>query len=163
MGVRDLGILGFGDFGWTSDINDAGQVVVNSSTRTGERHAFITGPDGVGVRDIGTLGPYLNYFTWAEGMSDAGQVVGMASTNVGTGPFVEEGLHAFITGPNGQGMTDLNSLINVPDGVVLVDATNINNNGQLVAVGVVPEPEMYAMLLLGLGLIGFLAHGRTAA
>jgi hypothetical protein len=35
--------------------------------------------------------------------------------------------------------------------------------GQLAAVGSIPEPEMYAMLLLGLGLIGFLARGRATA
>ena len=30
--------------------------------------------------------------------------------------------HAFITGPNGVGMTDLNSLVSQPGGVVLTEA-----------------------------------------
>src|SRR4051812_28542748 len=37
-------------------INDAGQVVGNSSTPDGQYHAFITGSDGTGIRKIGTLG-----------------------------------------------------------------------------------------------------------
>ena len=61
-------------------------------------------------------------------------------------------------------MTDLASVVKPPAGFTYVSATAINNHGQLAAVGgVVPEPEMYAMLLLGLGLIGFLARGRATA
>ena len=73
--------------------------------------------------------------------------------------------HAFITGPDGVGMTDLGSVVNPPTGFTYFSGADaINNHGQLVAVGaVVPEPEMYAMLLSGLGLIGFLARGRATA
>jgi len=53
-------------------------------------------------------------------------------------------------------MTDLGSVVNLPPGFTSFSATAINNNGQLVAVAsVVSEPKMYAMLILGLGLIGF--------
>jgi hypothetical protein len=43
-----------------------------------------------------------------------------------------------------------------------ITRSSINNHGQLAAVGaaVVPEPEIYAMLLSSLGLIGFLARRR---
>ena len=37
-------------------INDAGQVVGSSITAAGAQHAFITGPNGVGMTDLGTLG-----------------------------------------------------------------------------------------------------------
>jgi probable HAF family extracellular repeat protein len=126
-------------------------------------HAFITGPNSLGERDIGTLNAALNYFTWAEGINDTGQVVGMAETDVGKGTFFEEGRHAFITGPNGDGMTDLNSLVNVPDGVVLINAIDINNKRQVIATGVVsevPELETYALMLTGSALIGLMARRK---
>ena len=71
--------------------------------------------------------------------------------------------HAFITGPNGVGMTDLNSLVSLPGGVVLTEATGINNHGQVAVIGNIPEPETYAMLLAGLGLLGFIARRRKTA
>ncbi|SFU39050.1 hypothetical protein [Nitrosospira multiformis] len=48
--VTDIGSL-FGGSTVATGINDAGQVVGYSSSR-----AFITGPDGVGMRDLATLG-----------------------------------------------------------------------------------------------------------
>ena len=70
--------------------------------------------------------------------------------------------HAFITGPNGIGMTDLNSFVTLSDGAFLYDARGINDNGQIVAEGSdgfaylldpVPEPKAYLLLLLGLGIM----------
>ncbi|PTR13654.1 MULTISPECIES: PEP-CTERM sorting domain-containing protein [unclassified Nitrosospira] len=71
--------------------------------------------------------------------------------------------HAFVTGPNGAGMTDLNSLVSLPANVVLTAATAINNHGQVVVnASIVPEPETYALMLAGLGLIGFLTRRKNA-
>jgi probable HAF family extracellular repeat protein len=63
-------------------INDAGQVVGRSGTAGGPWHAFITGPDGMGMRDLGDLG---GGYSRAFGINHAGQVVGESET-AGGGP-----------------------------------------------------------------------------
>jgi probable HAF family extracellular repeat protein len=108
------------------------------------------------MTDLGTLG---GDFSYPFGINDAGQVVGESDTATGT--FSP---HAFITGPNGVGMTDLNSSVSLPGGVFLTEARGINNLGQVAAIGSpVPEPETYAMLLAGLSLLGFAARRRKTA
>jgi PEP-CTERM motif len=57
---------------------------------------------------------------------------------------------------------DLNSLVDLPD-VVLYEATGINNAGQVVASGlafIIPEPDVYALFLAGLALVGFIARRK---
>lgn len=124
----------------------------------GNTHAFITGPNGVGMTDLGALG---GNYSAAEGINASGQVVG-ESTIAGQ----NRTLHAFITGPNGAGMIDLNSLVHLPDGVVLTNAIAVNNIGQVIAdasvsiVPEVPEPESYALMLVGLALIGVIMRRK---
>jgi probable HAF family extracellular repeat protein len=153
--VTTPGTLG-GDYSRAYGINDMGQVVGQAATAIyGQYHAFITGPDGAGMTDLGTLGGAESR---AFGINDMGQVVGYSYTGGQT--------HAFITGPDGVGMTDLGSVVNLPTNFTDFSANAINNHGQLAVEGrvvVIPEPEIYAMLLSGLGLIGFLARGRAIA
>ena len=45
-------------------------------------------------------------------------------------------------------------------GFVLSEAMGINNAGQVIAIGkdLLPEPEVYALFLAGLALVGFIAR-----
>ena len=97
-GVTDLGNLGGNGVGL--DLNDAGQVTGASSALSGAfNHAFLTGPGGVGMVDLGTLG---GSFSQGTAVNSSGQVTGLSYT-FGDGPT-----HAFFYS-NG-GMTDLGTL-----------------------------------------------------
>ncbi|SFH44423.1 PEP-CTERM protein-sorting domain-containing protein [Nitrosospira sp. Nsp14] len=50
----------------------------------------------------------------------------------------------------------------LPEGVILTSPGDINNNGQVIAVGTVPEPETYALMLAGLGLVRLMARRKKA-
>jgi probable HAF family extracellular repeat protein len=91
----DLGTLG-GAYSNAYGINDAGQIVGNAYTASGQNHAFLYS-DG-NMTDLGTLGgAYSN----AYGINDAGQIVGMAYTASGQN-------HAFLYSDGN--MTDLGTL-----------------------------------------------------
>jgi probable HAF family extracellular repeat protein len=153
QGWTELGTLG-GHYSYARGINDAGQVVGESGTTVVEgppSHAFITGPDGVGMTDLGSLG---GDYSVATGINDAGQVIGIFHTAAGE-------QHAFITGPDGVGMTDLHSLVELPAGFILYSVDDINNEGQVIVTGTIPEPQSYALMLAGLILLGFVTRRKN--
>lgn len=150
--LLDTGAGEHADYSSASGINNHGQVVGTSSAgySGSEQHAFTTGPNGTELVDLGTLGGNYSY---ANDINDAGQIVGSSDTEAGQ-------RHAFITSLDGTGMTDLNSLVELPDGLILQNAVVINNQGQILA-HAIPEPEIYALLLVGLSLVGFLVRQKS--
>jgi probable HAF family extracellular repeat protein len=109
---------------------------------------------------------WWGHLTWLKVISmpsspinDAGQVVGVSYTAAGG--------HAFITGPDAVGMTDLNSLVHLPGGLVMTQAVAINNSGQVLVsaeiLPVIPETESYALMLVGLVLTGVMVRHKQKA
>jgi probable HAF family extracellular repeat protein len=161
----DLGAAG-GLYSVANAINDAGNVVGYSLNTNGNEHAILW--SGTTSTILGTLG---GTESGAFAINNTGQVVGYAST--GNGAF-----HATLW--TGTTATDLNSFLDassVSAGWVVIRAYGVNDNGWIVGdanntitgethgfllstVASVPEPETYAMMLAGLGLVGFMARGR---
>ena len=119
--------------------------------------------------DLGTLGGRSSI---AYAINATGEVVGSSAIAGG------EGEHAALW--TGTTVIDLNSFLDastVSAGWVLTWARGINDKGWIVGnvhnsisdvnhaflLTPVPEPETYAMLLAGLGLLGFMARRRKTA
>jgi probable HAF family extracellular repeat protein len=176
--MTELDDLG-GGTSYATGINNSGQVVGWADAAVGYQ-AFVTDTNGTGITNLGTLGGDESK---AVSINDFGQVIGHASAASGDD-------HAFIYS-NG-GMTDLSLLdVVVSAEWTYINLIDINNNGQILGYGYlnngeretfllsftpdtvftpqpifipsIPEPETYAMLLAGLGLIGFMARRRKKA
>jgi probable HAF family extracellular repeat protein len=155
-GIRDIGP------GTASDINAVGQVVGGSS----DRQAFLWTAVG-GMQDLGVL-PGADATSAARAINDIGQVVGVAQTTTGSRAFLWTAT---------DGIQDLNALIDPLDplkaAIFLQSAQDINNAGQIVGAGFidgkahavlltpVPEPETWALLIVGLGLIRLFVRRRA--
>ena len=158
----DLGTLG----GLTSeawDINSKGQIVGFAYKNYSDHHAFLLNPDEP-MKDLGTLGGTIS---WAFGINDSCEIVGYAQTKDGIN-------HAFLANSEGV-MEDLNNLVdNLPSGISLIVARDINNDGWIVGsdsrnhafllipvpagATVVPLPS--AVILLGSGLVRLVIYKR---
>ena len=110
--LTDLGTLG-GTFGVAAAINGRGQIIGDSTTASGEGHAFLW--QGGKMTDLGTLGETS---TSAAAINDGGQVVGTSLTAAGS-------FHAFLW-ERGK-MMDLGTLGGASSG-----ASAINQRGQVV-------------------------------
>jgi len=159
-----------GTSSWANGINNSGQVVATSYTPgKSDMHAFVTGPNGVGITDLGTLGGN----TASVDINESGQIIGWSQITDGS-------YHAFLYS-DGE-MLDLSLLPAILNaGWTNLNVTAINDLGQIVGSGnlhgaqqafllspflipefpiPVPEPQTYAMLLAGLGLLGFMVQRR---
>ncbi|HEX8613315.1 MAG TPA: DUF3466 family protein [Telluria sp.] len=154
--MTDLGTLG-GSYSAAADVNDAGLVVGNAWVQ-GSEHAFLYARGK--MTDLGTLGGRRSF---ANAVNQGGQVVGRSDTpgDTGSAAFLYEG----------AALVDLNTLIDPTLGYTVHNATGINDSGQIAAYGCrlegsecgglllqpspAPEPGTWAMLLAGLGLLGW--------
>ena len=146
-GMQDLGTLG-GLSSVAYSINNNGQVVGYSSPASGNYHAFIW-QKGSGMQDLGTLPagstPYnsYNYKSSASGINNKGQVVGDSYSSVGGAS------HAFLYNSSGQ-MQDLNNLV-APSQWTILNATGINDFGQIASWGTPSYGQYHAVLLTPVG------------
>lgn len=106
-------------------INASGQIA--GYTSIGVFQAFITGPHGVGFRELANLPGAQG--TILVGLNAHGQAVGYEELP-GSEPS-----RAVVTDETGETLTLLDSLVKLPGQVSLLNATAINDQGQIVANG----------------------------
>jgi probable HAF family extracellular repeat protein len=133
--MRDLGTLG-GSFGMAEAVNDAGEVV-GASTNAGDLavHAFFW-KQGV-MTDLGTVGG-LGCSSDAHSVNSKGQAVG--------GSFACGITHALLW-QDGH-IIDLNAFVPPGSGLLLTDGNFINDAGQIVVVGLLPNGDTHSVVLL---------------
>lgn len=171
--VNDIGAPPAGDSA-IYGLNDYGLAVggIPTSSLPHGSHAFLY--DHGTITDLGLLDP-LEDDSIALDINNHGQIVGRAAVSIDPDHY---GYHGFIW--TGSGLVDLNTLIDPTSGWVITDASGINDASQIAAtacyggvtgdcravrldlVPAVPEPGSWAMLGLGLGLVGALRHIRPA-
>nr|WP_290659751.1 PEP-CTERM sorting domain-containing protein [Aquabacterium sp.] len=168
-GISHIGGLS-GNISSATAVNASGQVVgyTNGFTATMEippnvlgTRAFVTGPNGVGMTDLGAL--MGGVFSSAFAINSLGQVAG--SFSVGSES------HGFVTALNGLDYLDVNSLVAPIAGLYFTRVVGLNDVGQLLVtasnsrsylLSAVPEAGTNALMGLGLVLMGVVVARRKA-
>jgi probable HAF family extracellular repeat protein len=141
--VTDLGTLG-GAYSYAYGINSSGKVVGESTTSTGETHAFLF--DGT-MHDLGTI---AGTYSSANGISDNGLIAGQGSSSVVNGIFgpTNGPTHAFLYD---GAMHDLGAP-NGPGNYSYGEA--VNNAGQVAVLSGSQQGFLYDGILHPLGTLG---------
>jgi probable HAF family extracellular repeat protein len=138
--MTDLGGLGAAqEDSEARGINDAGEVVGWSYTGR-VTNAFLD--SGGHMYNLGTLGGGNSE---AFAINAAGQVVGVTATSNGANPHAFVWTPATANGTTGT-MIDLNALTGSTS-VTLIEATGINDRGQIVGYGTINKGPTHALLL----------------
>lgn len=146
-------------------INDKGQVIMTVDVGDPNARKSYMYANGIAT-DLGSLGDGSVY---ATGINSAGTVVGSAGAF--SWPYMTSG---FIW--QDGAMVNLNSLIDPSLGWTITEAYDINDRNQIAVYGcnlggdcqallltAVPEPETYALLFGGLGLVSWAVRRRQRA
>lgn len=168
--------LGGGGTGSAYDINSVGKIVGTiepySLSHPVDRRATLW--DGGSVTTLGSL--FDGKGSEANAINDSGLIVGTSYPGVNQ--------RSYATLWDGTNIIDLESLLDEKtknEGWLLLEAIDINNNGWIVgsayntlqgisrgyllsidSVAAIPEPQTYAMFLMGLGLLGFVGRRKQA-
>jgi probable HAF family extracellular repeat protein len=139
--MKDLGTLG-GTFGFANWINESGEVV-GAATNQGDQAllAFLW-KDGVMV-SLGTVDG--DPCSQAISINSRGQVVG-SSVSSATDCFHDVG-RAFLW-EHGGPMLDLNTFVPAGLGLTLTQGAYINDRGEILATGALPDGDTRAVLLI---------------
>jgi probable HAF family extracellular repeat protein len=138
--LTDLGTLG-GEHAGATWLNDAGEVLGSSSTSGDQAvHSFLW-RHGV-LTDLGTGGG--NICTFATSINSQGQIVGFSNNCLGDFGF------GFLWEKGGP-MIDLNTRIASNSGVKLGGAWSINDRGEIVIGGMLPNGDVHMFLLIPCG------------
>jgi probable HAF family extracellular repeat protein len=129
-----------------TDLNDASQVVGHAG-RVGMHsiqlpgHAFLYDPNTDTMVDLGTLPG--DEISGALAINNLGQVVGFSWLPQENAPAIRR---AFLYDHRTRTMSDLNALISPESGWQLLEATDINDAGQIVGQGLM-DNETHAFML----------------
>jgi probable HAF family extracellular repeat protein len=136
----DLGTLG-GKSAGALAINSQGDVVGGADTPNSQGHAFLYSKGT--MKDLGTLPG--GWSSFATSINNLGQVVGSSTST--EGPIGFRGSNGGFLYSNGV-MQDLNELIAPGSGWDIISANQINNRGQILALGMNMDGSKYENLLL---------------
>lgn len=140
--LKDLPPASGGDYSWGNWINEPGDVIGGSTLPEDVLHHASLWSFGKAI-DLGTVGQDLCSEAW--GMNDLRQIVGISSSCSGA-----QSGRAFLWQKGGP-MVDLNALVENPSTLHLYGGTYINDSGEIVAQGVLPNGDVHTALLVPSG------------